>query len=100
MFIFPTTALAHRVRGVCHALLKSGRFESEQVGLRHDLIARARAVLLLVGRGELLRFGGAALFRKLRPFFIGLILGQFTAVGFWLILDIITGTTGNNLYWV
>ena len=34
-----------------------------------------------------LRYGGAKLYRKMRPFFLGLILGQFTAASFWLFFD-------------
>ena len=47
-----------------------------------------------------LAYGGAALYRKTRLFFLGLILGQFTACGIWILIDLITGRVGNNLYWV
>ncbi|MBM4031020.1 MAG: hypothetical protein FJ291_04455 [Planctomycetes bacterium] len=55
----------------------------------------AWAVKLLV-----LSYGGAKLYRKTRLFFLGLILGQFTACGAWIIVDFFTGRVGNNLYWV
>jgi len=44
----------------------------------------------------ILRFGGAKLYRKLLPFFFGLILGTFVAAGVWLIIDSFTGMTGNR----
>jgi hypothetical protein len=34
-------------------------------------------------KAVILRYGGAALFRKLKPFFFGLILGQFVTAGLW-----------------
>ncbi len=47
-----------------------------------------------------LAYGGPRLYRKTRRFFLGLILGQFTACGAWIIVDLLTGRVGNNLYWV
>jgi len=47
-----------------------------------------------------LAYGGPRFYRQTRLFFLGLILGQFTACGFWIIVDLITGRVGNNLYWV
>ena len=49
-----------------------------------------------------LKYGGSRLHRMVRPFFMGLILGQFSNAGFWLIVDGFTGTTGNGigvLFW-
>ena len=43
---------------------------------------------------------GPTLFQRARPFFLGLILGQFAVAGFWLIVDFFTGMTDNNIYWV
>ena len=48
----------------------------------------------------ILRYGGPSLFQRARPFFLGLILGQFAVAGFWLIVDFFTGMTDNNIYWV
>ena len=42
----------------------------------------------------LLKYGGLKAYRALWPLFYGLILGQFVAGGFWLIVDYFTGTTG------
>ena len=48
----------------------------------------------------ILKYGGPALFRRARPFFLGLILGQFAVAGLWLLIDFFTGMTDNNIYWV
>jgi hypothetical protein len=48
----------------------------------------------------ILKYGGPALFKRARPFFLGLILGQFAVAGLWLIIDFFTGMTDNNIYWV
>ena len=44
-----------------------------------------------------LRFGGASLYRKTVPFFLGLALGQIVVGGCWLLIDALTGTVGNRL---
>ena len=48
----------------------------------------------------ILKYGGPVLFRRAKPFFFGLILGQFTVAGLWLIVDYFTGMTDNNIYWL
>ncbi len=48
----------------------------------------------------ILKYGGPALFNRAKPFFLGLILGQFTVAGVWLIIDFFTGMTDNSIYWV
>lgn len=40
----------------------------------------------------ILKYGGIRTQRKMRPFFLGLILGEYITVGFWMILAVITGT--------
>ena len=45
----------------------------------------------------ILRYGGPKLYRDLRPFFLGLILGEIVAAGGWLVLDYITGHMGSFL---
>ena len=50
----------------------------------------------------ILKYGGARLHMKMRPLFMGFVLGQFCNAGFWLIIDAFTGMTGNNigaLFW-
>ena len=44
------------------------------------------------------RYGGLRLYRRLRPFFIGLIIGEFVAVVFWLAADGIIGVKGHDLF--
>jgi len=47
-----------------------------------------------------LRYGGGALYQKTRYFFLGLILGQYTASGVWIVVDLFTGKIGNSLFWI
>ena len=44
-----------------------------------------------------LRYGGVQLYHRLRQFFLGLILGEIVAAGFWLVIDFITGHVGSFL---
>ena len=48
----------------------------------------------------ILKYGGPTLFQRARPFFLGLILGQFAVAGLWLVIDYFTDMTDNNIYWV
>jgi len=41
----------------------------------------------------LLRYGGAGAFRRARPFFIGLIMGEVLAAGIWMIIGLLTHGT-------
>ena len=54
------------------------------------------AFLAWLFKGLILRYGGVALYRRIRPFFLGLILGQFTIYGVFWILDTCSGMTGNR----
>lgn len=51
-------------------------------------------------KGTIMRYGGVKTFQRARPFFLGLILGQFACNGFWLVLDWATGHTGNQIFWI
>ena len=42
-----------------------------------------------------MKFGGATLYRKTRPFFIGIILGEAVCLGTWSLIDFSTGKVGN-----
>ena len=44
-----------------------------------------------------IRYGGPTLYLKTRPFFLGLILGQFVTAGVWYAIDHFTGTSGNSV---
>lgn len=48
----------------------------------------------------ILKYGGPGLYHRARPFFLGLILGQFFVAGLWLVIDWLTGMTDNAIYWV
>ena len=45
-----------------------------------------------------LRYGGPKMFRALRPFFLGMVLGQFVSAGIWAIIDGFTGMTDNMIF--
>ena len=47
-------------------------------------------------KSGILRYGGPGLFRRLRPFFLGLIMGQISVTAFWLVVDHFTGVVGNT----
>ena len=51
-------------------------------------------------KAAVLKYGGPGLYRKTRPFFLGLILGQFVIAGVWLIIDYFTGMTDNVVFWI
>lgn len=44
-----------------------------------------------------LKYGGPRTYAQTRPFFVGVVLGQFTAAGLWLLIDGFTGTIGNTI---
>ena len=45
----------------------------------------------------MLKYGGTRLYKNARPFFMGMILGEIVAAGGWLIIDFMSGRTGNFL---
>ena len=56
------------------------------------------AFLAWLFKGPVLRYGGVARYRAVRPFFLGLILGHFAIFGVFWIVDSLTGMTGNRLF--
>ncbi|NKB71095.1 MAG: hypothetical protein GKR89_28835 [Candidatus Latescibacteria bacterium] len=46
-----------------------------------------------------LKYGGVGLYRKTRPFFLGLILGNIVPGGIFLIVDHFTGMIGNIIFY-
>ena len=50
-----------------------------------------------VFKAVILKYGGVSLYRRLRPLFLGLILGHVFAAGFWVVIDFFTGETGNRI---
>ena len=55
------------------------------------------AFLAWLIKGPVLRYGGVQLYRQVRPFFLGMILGQFAIYGVFWIVDSFTGMVGNRL---
>ena len=56
--------------------------------------------LAWIVKSVVLHYGGVVLYRKIKPFFLGLILGHYVAGGLWILIDAFTGMTGNHLfYW-
>jgi len=51
-----------------------------------------------VVKSAVLKYGGPTLYMRTRPFFLGLILGQFVTAGFWLVISEITGIPGGYNY--
>ena len=49
-------------------------------------------------KGSILKYGGSSLYHRGKPFFIGLVAGQFISMGFWIVVDYIIGTTDNVVY--
>ena len=45
-------------------------------------------------------FGGPGTYRPARRFFIGVVMGYFLAGGTWAIIDTITGSTGNAVFYI
>jgi len=48
----------------------------------------------------ILRYGGFSSYHRMRPFFLGLIAGQFTVNGLWILIDMATGKQGNFIFWI
>lgn len=46
----------------------------------------------------ILKYGGVPAYRAGRPFFLGLILGQISCAGMWMIIDTMTGMVGNYIH--
>ncbi|MDA0337979.1 MAG: hypothetical protein O2782_22650 [bacterium] len=49
-------------------------------------------------KSVVLRYGGIALYRSLQPFFLGLILGEFTTACVWVFIDGAYGFEGNMIF--
>jgi len=45
-----------------------------------------------------LRYGGLKLYRRFRPLFLGLILGEFCAAGAWLVIDYLLGIRMHRIF--
>ncbi|MEE2658948.1 MAG: DUF6785 family protein [Candidatus Latescibacterota bacterium] len=47
-----------------------------------------------------LKYGGAITFAKSRNFFLGMIAGRMFISGGWLVVDYLTGTVSNSIFWI
>ena len=52
------------------------------------------ALICWILKGSIVRFGGVNLFQRLKPFFLGLILGEVAVSGVWGIIYVITAEKG------
>jgi len=50
-----------------------------------------------VAKVGFMTFGGAAVYRKALPFFLGLVIGESVIAGLWIILGLITGIPGKAI---
>ena len=48
----------------------------------------------------ILKYGGAPLFTRSRDFFLGIIVGRMLISGGWLVVDYLTGTVSNAIFWI
>lgn len=48
-------------------------------------------------KGVILKYGGLTLFNRLKPFFLGLILGEAVVAGTWVLIDYLAGMQNNYL---
>ena len=55
------------------------------------------ALICWILKGSIVRFGGVNLFQRLKPFFLGLILGEVAVSGVWGIIYVITAEKGRWL---
>lgn len=56
------------------------------------------AFLAWMIKGPILKYGGVSMYKAVRPFFLGLILGHFAIYGVFWIVNGLTGVTGNWLF--
>lgn len=56
---------------------------------------------ILIGflcKWTVLKSGGVRLFRRWRPFFLGMVLGEFLSGGLWLLIDFLLGKQGHRIF--
>lgn len=49
-------------------------------------------------KSVILKYGGIRLYQRLKPFFLGLVLGQISCAGMWMIIDFLSNMTDNYIY--
>lgn len=45
-----------------------------------------------------MKYGGVKIYAGAKPFFLGLVLGQYVAAALWFVIDYFTGMTGNSVF--
>ena len=68
------------------------------LGLPFSIPSWTAVMLAWVLKSLILKYGGVRLFQKLKPIFLGFILGQFFSAGIWFILDMCSGVVGHVIY--
>ena len=48
----------------------------------------------------ILRYGGVKMYRNLKPFFFGLILGTYSAAGVWFVIGLLTGREISRIFYI
>ena len=48
-------------------------------------------------KSTVLKYGGLTLLNRLKPFFLGLVLGEAVAAGSWILIDYVIGMQNNYL---
>ena len=51
-----------------------------------------------VAKTVIVRYGGARVFERAKPFFMGLVVGEFAAAGVWLVVAHVTGAVGLRFF--
>jgi hypothetical protein len=57
-------------------------------------------LLAWLTKAAVVKFGGPAMYRQARLFFLGMVLGQFTVAGVWAIVDTCMNSFGNSIFWI
>ena len=73
------------------------------VGLPISVVAWTRylwfnVLLAWLIKSRFLKYGGPKLYLKMRPFFLGLVLGHYSGAAFWVVVHAINGVTGNLVF--
>lgn len=51
-----------------------------------------------LAKASVMKYGSIKVYRRLRPFFLGLVLGEYSAAGLWLVIDAALGRTGHRIF--
>ncbi|MBC7286590.1 MAG: hypothetical protein H5T86_00800 [Armatimonadetes bacterium] len=49
-------------------------------------------------KATVMKYGSVRVYRAFRPLFLGLVLGEYSAAGLWLIIDAVAGRTGHRIF--